>query len=104
LVSIQEQVSQDRFPIADQLPISFLDSHIKKTTNTQIQSIEFALRLADSPNEWWELWYPHVLKKSYLWCENFKIIYTPISTQIASTLTRFPHHADHISRKGAYQL
>jgi len=104
LVSIQEQVAQSKYPLVDLPNQPFLNTHIEKTTGAQIQSIDLALKLANDPTDWWVNWYPHVLKKSYLWCENFKIIYTPVNIQIATTLIRFPHHADHISHKGAYQL
>ena len=104
LVSIQEQVAQGKYPMAELPVLPFLESHIAKMAVTQIHSIELALKLAENPVEWWSTWYPHVLKKSYVWCENFKIMYTPVNTQIAATLSRFPLHADHISHRGAYQL
>jgi len=104
LVSIQEQVAQSKYPLIE-LPVQpFLESHIEKMTGAQIQSIELALKLASNPNDWWSTWYPHVLKKSYLWCEYFKIMCTPVNSQITTTLIRFPHHAVHISHKGVYQL
>ena len=104
LLQIQEQVANKMFPVGiDPLVSPFLETHIVKTTALQIQSIQAALKLADSPNDWWRLWYPSVLIKSYQWCEHFKIIYTSINPHVAMTLTRFPHQAAHISHKGAYQ-
>jgi len=105
LLSIQEQLEQNLFPSAssDIVGSEFLESHITKMTTLQICSIDAALKLANSPDEWWELWYHRVMESSYQWCEYFKILYTPMKSQMAMTLTRFPHHADRISRKGAYQ-
>ena len=106
LLSMQEQAAQGKFPTTVHvMPRSpFLEIHIINTTATQIGSIVEALKLAESPNNWWEHWYSHVLKKSYQWCEYFKVGSTPFTSQIATTLSRFPHQAAHIYHKGAYQL
>jgi len=106
LISIEKEILQGKYPItlSSPGPYVFLEKHIVDSTEKQIRSIVAALKLADSPNEWWEKWYPIVLKKSYQWCEYFKIICTPLNTQISTTLNKFPNHVDHISHKVSYQL
>ena len=106
LLQIQEQSATEAFPVTSSAltECPFLESHIAKMTAAQIESIGAALKLADSPTEWWEQWYPRVLARSYQWCEYFKILYTPTHSQINATIARFPHQVAHISHKGAYQL
>jgi 23S rRNA U2552 (ribose-2'-O)-methylase RlmE/FtsJ len=104
LLNIQEHVKRGVYPVGDLLFSPFLKTHIEKTMITQIKTIESALKLAEDPEEWWRNWYQHVFTRSYQWCEYFKIIHTPIRSQITATLTRFPNHSDHISRTGACPL
>jgi len=106
LLSMQENSAKNLFPspVGETPGSDFLENHIAKMTALQIQSIEAALKLANSPDEWWEQWYHRVMECSYQWCEYFKILYTPMKSQTSITITRFPHHADRISRKGAFQL
>jgi 23S rRNA U2552 (ribose-2'-O)-methylase RlmE/FtsJ len=106
LIFMEQQVVQGNYPVTKTIlpPCSFLELHITESTEKQIRSIIEAFKLANAPDEWWEKWYSIVLKKSYQWCENFKVFCTPVHSQISITLSKFPNHAAHISHKGAYQL
>jgi len=106
LISIEKEAAQARFPVITTSPgdYIFLEKHILDSNEKQIRSIIEAFKLAETPNEWWEKWYPIVLKKSYQWCENFKIMCTPLNSQVSLTLARFPNHGDHISHRVSYQL
>jgi len=105
LISIQKEVEQNKFPLSPwDLHLPFLQGHIEKSTALQIQFIEAAVVLADKPSIWWETWYPCTLKKSYLWCEHFKVFCTPVNSQISITNAKFPTPVGHTSHRGVFQL
>ena len=106
LILMEQHVAKGNYPMTKAVtpPCPFLEFHITESTEKQIRSIIEAFKLANAPDEWWEKWYSIVLKKSYQWCENFKVFCTPVHSQISTTLSKFPNHAVHISHKGAYQL
>ena len=82
---------------------AFLKQHIDTTTAEQILSINRAIQLSNSPEDWWSNWLPTSIKHSNNWCETFRAAYVPMRAYEQLMAERFPQ-VFQTSRTGAFQL
>jgi 23S rRNA U2552 (ribose-2'-O)-methylase RlmE/FtsJ len=58
---------------------AFMKSHIEKSTTLQILSIQTAITISQSPEEWRREWVSKAIDRAYMWCEAFRLPTLPRS-------------------------